>query len=138
MNPNKIAIILRGVSGSGKSSFAEYLRRSSGFAWICTADDFFSKTGDYLFEAEKLGEAHEYCRDKFEKGLKMTYSPVICANTNATETECKVYFDLAKKYGYEVFSLVVENRHGNKNLHNVPEHVLKKQEARLKNSLKLI
>jgi hypothetical protein len=31
------------------------------------------------------------------------------------------YFELAKKYGYKTFSIIVENRHGNKSIHNVPE-----------------
>jgi hypothetical protein len=31
------------------------------------------------------------------------------------------YYDLAKEYGYMVFSIIVENRHGGKNVHNVPE-----------------
>ena len=33
----------------------------------------------------------------------------------------KPYFDLAKTYGYQVFSLIVENRHGGLNQHGVPE-----------------
>ena len=31
------------------------------------------------------------------------------------------YFKLAEKYGYTVFSVIVENRHGGKNEHGVPE-----------------
>jgi hypothetical protein len=34
------------------------------------------------------------------------------------------YFDLAKEYGYRVYSLVVENRHGGVNEHGVPEEKL--------------
>ena len=30
-------------------------------------------------------------------------------------------FELAKEFGYKVFSVVLENRHGNTNEHNVPE-----------------
>jgi hypothetical protein len=33
----------------------------------------------------------------------------------------KVYYDMAKTYGYTVFSVIVENRHGGENLHGVPE-----------------
>jgi hypothetical protein len=35
------------------------------------------------------------------------------------------YYDLAKKYGYRVYSLIVENRHGGVNEHGVPEDKLK-------------
>jgi hypothetical protein len=31
---------------------------------------------------------------------------------------------LAKKYGYTVFTLIVENRHGGKNTHGVPDDKL--------------
>jgi hypothetical protein len=33
----------------------------------------------------------------------------------------KPYFELAKTYGYKVFSIVVENRHEGANEHGVPE-----------------
>ena len=34
------------------------------------------------------------------------------------------YIELAKKYGYQVFTLIVENRHGGKNIHGVPDDKL--------------
>jgi hypothetical protein len=34
------------------------------------------------------------------------------------------YYDLAAKYGYKVFSIIVENRHGGKNVHGVPDEKL--------------
>jgi hypothetical protein len=42
----------------------------------------------------------------------------------------KDYFDMAKEYNYAVFSLVVENRHGGKNVHGVPEATLEAMEKR--------
>jgi hypothetical protein len=36
----------------------------------------------------------------------------------------EAYYKLAEKYGYIVFSIIVENRHGGINQHNVPEEVL--------------
>jgi hypothetical protein len=40
------------------------------------------------------------------------------------------YFELAKKYGYRVHSIVVENRHGGVNEHGVPEETLTKMRDR--------
>jgi hypothetical protein len=40
------------------------------------------------------------------------------------------YFDLAEKYGYRVYSLICENRHGGVNEHNVPQEVLEKMKNR--------
>jgi predicted kinase len=36
----------------------------------------------------------------------------------------KPYIDMAAEHGYKVFTIVVENRHGGVNEHNVPEQVL--------------
>ena len=45
------------------------------------------------------------------------------------------YFKLAKEYGYTVFSIVVENRHGGTNVHNVPEDKIEQMKNRF--SIKL-
>ena len=42
----------------------------------------------------------------------------------------QVYFDLAEQHGFTVFSLIVENRHGGVNSHNVPEETLEKMKQR--------
>jgi hypothetical protein len=47
----------------------------------------------------------------------------------------QAYFDLAKKYDYNVVSLIVENRHGGKNVHGVPDD--KVQEMRDRFEIKL-
>jgi len=40
------------------------------------------------------------------------------------------YYKLAEKYGYRVYSLVVENRHGGVNEHGVPEEKLEQMRNR--------
>jgi len=60
----------------------------------------------------------------------MTPSRIAVANTFTQEWEMKAYYDLAKEYGYTVFSLVVENRHNGVNVHNVPEEVLESMKNR--------
>jgi hypothetical protein len=40
------------------------------------------------------------------------------------------YYDLAKKHGYRVFSVIVENRHEGVNSHDVPEETLQKMRSR--------
>ena len=57
--------------------------------------------------------------------LNQQYYPEIAvSNTFTQEWEMKDYYDLAEKYGYKVVSLIVENRHGGKNVHGVPEDKL--------------
>lgn len=116
--------ILRGISGSGKSTLAETLGGT-----ICCADDFFVENGEYKFDPTKLKDAHAYCRAKFEEAVKKG-ERVVVANTNTQAWEFEPYKRIAEDHGYKVFCLIVENRHGGKNVHGVPENVLKNQAAR--------
>ena len=49
------------------------------------------------------------------------YREIAVSNTFTQEWEMEVYFKLAKQYGYTVFTVIVENRHGGVNQHGVPE-----------------
>jgi predicted kinase len=42
----------------------------------------------------------------------------------------KPYIDLANQYGYTIFTIIVENRHGNSSVHDVPEETMKKMKDR--------
>ncbi len=42
----------------------------------------------------------------------------------------KPYKKMAEKYNYRLFSIIVENRHNNTNIHNVSEEMIKKQRKR--------
>jgi hypothetical protein len=57
------------------------------------------------------------------------------SNTFTQEWEMEPYFELAKTYGYKVFSIIVENRHGGENQHEVPEEVLTKMRERFEITL---
>ena len=131
----KSVIIIRGVSGSGKSTFAHLLTEEDT---ICCADDFFvNPFGEYIFDPKKLKAAHEYCKGKFLGLCMANAEKIVVANTNTSEWEFEEYEATAKKFGYYVFHVVLENRHGNKDIHGVPTEVKEKQKERLKNSLKL-
>lgn len=127
------AIILRGVSGAGKSTVAELFRLP-----IVSADYFFiDLDGNYNFDRSLLHLAHESCFGLFKGYLKMDYD-VVVDNTNTSEKEIKRYIEYATKHGHEVISLVVENRHGNDSIHDVPQDTRLAQARRLQNSIKLI
>ena len=114
----KELIIMRGVSGSGKSWKARELLRGYssgdnplnhpvGNGVICSADDFFTERGkgEYAFDPSLLPVAHKQCQDKAVQALKKGLSPVIIDNTNTKLWELKQLKPiilLAQSLGYKV------------------------------------
>lgn len=133
----KKLFILRGVSGSGKSTLAKEL--SDDGRWpVCEADQFhYTEDGVYEWKEENIHKAHQWCRDKVELHMKNEVEKIIVSNTTTSAKELKPYLDLAENYCYDVTSVVVENYHGNESIHDVPQFIRDRQEARLRNSLKL-
>lgn len=139
----KKLIIIRGVSGSGKSTFAKTLAeafKAQGLrAFKCEADDYFyeSEDSDYKFDPTKLQLAHEWCQDCVEIAMEGGVEVVILSNTSTANWELEPYLKMAENFGYTVDCLVKENRHDGVNVHDVPEHVLERQRERLLKNLKL-
>lgn len=122
----KNLILVRGISGSGKTTFAGLISNT-----VFSADQYFEdSTGNYNFDSKKLAMAHQWCKQKTEQAMGYGLSKICVANTFTTEWEMADYFNLAKKHGYRVFSIIVENRHGGTNVHDVPAEVLEKQKSR--------
>ena len=123
-----ILFLVRGLPGSGKSTFATHIWNEYA---VCEADKFFyDKEGNYNFDPSKLKDAHAWCRNEVEIRMKdhqinqQFYPEIAVSNTFTQEWEMKDYYELAEKYGYKVVSLIVENRHGGKNVHGVPDDKL--------------
>ena len=130
----KTLILLRGLPGAGKSTFAKMM-------WhhfvVCEADDYFvDEYGEYKFNARDLPKAHNWCKSKVETFMQdnqanpQFYPEIVVSNTFTQEWEMEDYFKLAEKYGYKVFSLIVENRHGGINQHGVPKEKLEQMKER--------
>jgi predicted kinase len=134
----KILYIVRGLPGSGKSTFAKSLNCPYFEAYM-----FFMKDEVYTFDGGKIKIAHSWCQQQVEEAMKfneetkgLNNSEIAVSNTFTQEWEMESYYKLAEKYGYRVFSLVVENRHGGKNTHGVPEEKLEIMKNRFEIKLK--
>lgn len=127
----KVLYIVRGIPGSGKSTFAIQLTSN-----VFEADHYFiDDNGDYKFDFTKIKDAHADCQSNVESSMASSTPKIAVSNTFTQEWEMQPYFDLAKKYGYTVFTIIVENRHGGKNVHNVPENVIESMKNRFEYKL---
>jgi len=115
----KELFLLRGLPGAGKSTLAKSI---GGFH--IEADMFFMEGDEYKFEPDQLREAHAWCRNAVSVWMVNNTEKIVVSNTFTMEFEMQPYFDLAKEYGYRVYSLIVENRHRGVNEHGVPEEKL--------------
>jgi KaiC/GvpD/RAD55 family RecA-like ATPase len=131
--------IVRGLPGSGKSTLARSIADE-----VCEADSYFyvyedpeTKVvhrhfygGEYRFDANLLPIAHEDCKIFCEGFMFSEVERIAVSNTFTQEWEMKPYFDLAKQYGYRVHTIIVESRHGSKNIHDVPDTAIDKMKNR--------
>jgi predicted kinase len=126
-------ILLRGLPGSGKSTLAKIILqlRSADDPEVLSADDFFeNKEGDYNFDPSKIKEAHNYCQFRCSERMRQQKAKIVVANTFTQEWEMDEYFKMAERYNYRVHTVIVENRHGNENVHGVPEDKLQQMKNR--------
>lgn len=127
--------LVRGIPGSGKSTFAQSLLDAGVVAAVYEADQYFvDGEGVYKFDPRSLGSAHGFCQKQAAIDLTLGLS-VAVSNTSTTEKEVEVYQQMAEELGAKFVSLVVESRHNGKNQHGVPEEKLEQMRKRF--SIKL-
>jgi len=129
--------LLRGLPGSGKSTLAKQL----GGSHFETDKYFVGENGEYNFDGSKLKEAHQWCQDSVSNAMVLNHTTgehetIVISNTFTQEWEMKPYMDIAKEWGYRVFTIIVENRHGGVNQHGVPDEKLQQMKDRFE--IKLI
>lgn len=129
--------LLRGLPGSGKSTLAEQL----GGSHFETDKYFIGENGEYNFDGSKLKEAHQWCQDSVANAMVLNHTTgenetIVVSNTFTQEWEMKPYMDMAKNWGYRVFTIIVENRHGGVNQHGVPDEKLQQMNDRFEIKLK--
>lgn len=123
----KTLILVRGVPGAGKTSLLDVLK----FDICVSADDYHTdRFGNYDWKPENVKKAHEWCKNEVIFAMTDGEETIVVHNTFTQEWEMQPYFAMAELYNYKVVTLIVENRHGSKSVHNVPEETIQKMKDR--------
>lgn len=152
LDVKKKVCVMRGISGSGKSTVAENIvneelqilaeemgvpiedLNTQEMIVICSADHFFMINGTYQFNIEKIGEAHDSCLRKFLDAIfDSKIRVIIVDNTHTMMWEYAPYTAIACAYSCEIaivevhrdiMTCIRETKHG------VPSSVIKTQYKR--------
>lgn len=116
--------LIRGLPGSGKSTFASTLARLYDCDHWEHDQYLYTEDGEYVWTESRMAYAYRQCLRDTEATMERG-EPVVVSNVFPTAKSLKNYRKLAEKYGYQVTYIVVENRRGGQNIHNVPEEALK-------------
>ncbi|MFB2639137.1 ATP-binding protein [Shewanella bicestrii] len=141
----KLAIIMRGLPGCGKSHWVEQfvanlpleeaIRVRQG--GIFSTDSFFYEGEEYRFDAKKLSEYHQRNLTAFIHALSSAQPIVICDNTNLCRWEYMAYEAAAKALGYQVRIVLVgepsarahQQLCAERNRHGVPLNQIRRMAA---------
>jgi predicted kinase len=131
--------IMRGCSGSGKSTYAKTLFPKAD---ILSTDDFWinSETGAYEFDVARHSEAHAWNLRRFVDAIRYWAEvrsdgenadmTIVVDNTNTTPAEFAPYAAIANAYGFdvEIVTLDVDPAiAGPRNVHSVPTKIVEGQ-----------
>ena len=128
--------LVRGISGSGKSTMAEVIRQGLGQdSEMFAADDYFMVDGEYRFDPSSLPKAHAWCLEQ----VRLALSTGVCAvahNTFTQRWEMQPYVELAKEMGVRLSVVSVydggctDEELAERNSHGVPLDAIKRMRER--------
>lgn len=137
----KKCVVLRGVSGSGKSFIAKMIAADALAASrpvkIHSADNFFVNPISlaYEFNPSKLGEAHATCLKSFLLNIQVVGNGIcVVDNTNTTVAEFAPYVAFASAFGWETMIVTVRTDWrvaAERNTHGVPAAGVEAQAKRI-------
>jgi predicted kinase len=132
--------VMRGIPGSGKSTYARRIQQEANAVHqqeqerffllrlalpcqIVSADQFFMENGVYRFDPKKLGDAHRQCMRDFLNLVTQGCEHVIVDNTNLNVEDASPYVAVGEAMGYEVTVVQIHcppSVAAARNLHGVP------------------
>lgn len=119
----KELILVRGVPGSGKTTFARNLwsqGRENGISSAVWEADMWmtDEQGNYKFDVSRLALCHQLCQQMVCCDMMTPVKRIYVANTFVRKWEADVYYALAKVWGYDVKVYRLEGNF--ENVHGVP------------------
>ena len=126
----KSLLMLRGLPGSGKTTLAASLSEGGQYPVFGIDDYFTDADGNYQFKFDENHLAYKHCEDRTRAAMQAGTPKIILDNTFTIEWEMEPYFKMAADHGYLVHVLTVENRHGGKNTHAIPEEAIERMRGK--------
>ena len=75
---------------------------------------------------------YKNCEENTLEAIKNKTEKIFVANTFTMDWELQPYFKMADNHNYQVFVVTVENYHGSKNIHDIPQEQVEKMESKYK------
>lgn len=130
-NESNVIILLQGSSGVTKTTLAKKIKLHAELKGlttiICSADDCFINNSNniYKFNRVLLQDAHNFCKNKFNKAIDNNINWIIVDNTNVDLKSIRPYYNPDNGYKYKVVRPNVNwyfdaDECFKKNTHNVP------------------
>ena len=117
-----ILFLIRGLPGSGKSTYAKKIG-----CFHVEADMFHCKDEEYAFDSSRSRLGHNWCQKAalfaMEQGMDVAVS-----NTFTQKWEIQPYIDFAAKTGHKVKIIRMTKEYGT--VHSVPAETLQKMRDR--------
>lgn len=120
-SPCSRLFLIRGVPGSGKTTYAKTL----GIADHYEADMWFDDNGGY--DQSKIKLAHEWCQKRAIEAM-ISGRDVVVSNTFTRLWEMNPYKDAARSLGVEVIEKVMAGEW--QNVHGVPDDKVRQMRER--------
>jgi predicted kinase len=136
---DKILYLMRGIPGSGKSVVAQMIANGTN-GLICSTDDYWlDEDGNYLFDSNRLGDAHKGNQRKVAEAMGRGESSIIVDNMNIQARVLTPYLTLASLFGYTVqvidvstdFETASRRNSERPSIRQVPESVLNNMDYNL-------
>ena len=120
-------LVIRGLPGSGKSTFAQAIASLTGWKHFEAYMYFINAKGEYEFNSAQIMAAHQWCRFNTKMCLATGWN-VVVANTFTRIKEIDPYRAMADDLGVQFNVIKMVGDYGS--IHGVPADALKRMKDR--------